>query len=759
MRSPVSLCRAFAFACAATFALASAAQAQTGYGVTSGRTLFRFDVNSTSMTPTTVTTLPFLPEGIDFRPGTNILYALDVEADTSQLYTINVLTGDVIPVGDGFPSEVTGQPAGNYSLLGATIGFDFNPRTLQADGSVRIRVVASNGTNLRLNSDTGEVAAVDTALHYPNADPNAAATPMVDAAAYTNSARSTPMAAGTTTLYVMDFGTDDLATQNPPNAGQLNTVGPFGASVNADSGIGFDIVTDPASTDDGIGGDRGYAVLRRPDAPTGNEGAYLLYDVNLSTGQLTGGRLVGPGSGMDFGGGFAVLGSLVAEGGLIISEFRFRGPVPAGSPTGTAPSGVGGSSAHNEFIELYNASGADIIVSAADGSEGYSVAASVPVAVDVTASASTRLFFIPNGTRIPARGHYLAVNPNGFSLSDYPCGPGGVIGFGDNTYTQDIGDGEGIAVFNTANPANYSTATRLDAVGFAAAALPPGAKTSARAGAVKPSGSDPLFFESPPLPVPVVVANEHSWVRRHNTGPPTDTDNNAADFVLVSTDPGAVGLPPGAVLGAPGPERLDSPIQRNELMKASLIDPSCNYTEDPTLACGTLRDPTPDGANNSTLGTLRIRRRWTNTTGLPVTRLRFRVVDITTEGSANICGGCQQADLRARTSEDEPTLTLLSGGGTTSTRGLTLEMPPDQPMAGGLNSTLSAVSVTLDAPIPDGESININFLLGVQDPGLYRFYVNVEVLNGDPPVVELTPASKNGRTSKPSSRKGGRRSR
>ena len=39
-------------------------------------------------------------------------------------------------------------------------------------------------------------------------DPNAAATPMVDAAAYTNSARSTDAACGTTTLYVMDFGTD-----------------------------------------------------------------------------------------------------------------------------------------------------------------------------------------------------------------------------------------------------------------------------------------------------------------------------------------------------------------------------------------------------------------------------------------------------------------------------------------------------------------------------------------------------------------------
>jgi hypothetical protein len=736
MRSPVRLCRALACACVAVFALAAAAQAQTGYGVNSAGTLFRFDVNSPG-TVNIVTTLSFVPEGIDFRPGTSTLYAIDVEAATTQLYTIDIQTGNTTPVGDGFPSAVTGQPSGNYSLLGSTIGFDFNPRTLQADGSVRIRVVASNGTNLRLNSDTGLVAAVDTPLDYPAADPNAAATPMVDAAAYTNSARSTAAAAGTTTLYVMDFGTDDLATQNPPNAGQLNTVGPFGASVNADSGIGFDIVTDPASTDDGIGGDRAYAVLRRPDAPTGNLGAYLLYDVNLSTGQITGGRLVGGGE-ANFAGGFAVLGDLVSAGGLIISEFRFRGPNPSATPN---------SGLTNEFIELYNASGSDIIISAADGSEGFSVAASVPAAIaEAQPLASTRLFVIPNGTLIPARGHYLAVNTAGFSLIDYPSGIGGVS-FGDNGYSQNIGDAEGIAVFNTANTANYSPTTRLDAAGFATPAPPPGAKASR----VKPSVSDPLFVEGTGIPQPVTVANEHSFVRRMENGPPTDTNNNAADFVLVSTDPGQFEGSPAAVLGAPGPESLLSPIQRNELIKASLIDAGCTYTTDPTLACATTRNETPDAANNSAFGTLRIRRRWTNNTGLPVSRMRFRVVDITTLGSPNICNDCGQADLRVRTSNNESGLVVSGGGGTADTQGLTLELPLGG-NNGGLNSSLT---VALETPIVDGGSVNVNFLLGVQTTGLYRFYVNVEVLNDETP-TELRPSGTDGRKIKPSVRKGRR---
>ena len=736
MRSPVSLCRALALACAAVFALAAAAQAQTGYGVNSNGTLFRFDVNNAGTVNVIGSTLPFVPEGIDFRPGTSTLYALDVGPATTQLYTINIVTGVATPVGDGFPSEVTGQPSGNYSLLSATIGFDFNPRTLQADGSVRIRVVASNGTNLRLNSDTGEVAAVDTPLDYPAADPNAAATPMVDAAAYINSARSTDAAGGTTTLYVMDFGTDDLSTQNPPNAGQLNTVGPFGASVNANSGIGFDIATDPASVDDGIGGDRAYAVLSRPDAPTGNEGAYLLYDVNLSTGQITGGRLVGGGE-ANFTGGFAVLGDLVSAGGLVISEFRFRGPNPSATPAGAL---------NDEFIELYNASGSDIVVSAADGSEGYSVAASVPAAPpsEAGASASTRLFVIPNGTTIPARGHYLAVNSVGFSLTNYPADtPVTGVSFGDNTYSFDIGDAEGVAVFNTANTANYSTTTRLDAAGFATAALPPSAKPAA----VKPLVSDPLFVEGTGIPVPVTVANEHSFVRRMEAGPPQDTNNNAADFVLVSTEPTQFEGNPAAILGAPGPESSLSPIQRNELIKASLIDPNCTYTTDPTLACGTTRDETSSPSN--AFGTLRIRRRWTNNTTLPVSRLRFRVVDITTFNSPNVCGGCDQADLRVRSSEDEAGL-VLSGGGTASTRGLLLELPV-QPDGGGLNSTLS---VTLASPIPPDGSIDLNFLLGVADTGLYRFYVNVEILTEEITNGTIAPASKGGRKIKPAVRTG-----
>ena len=76
-------------------------------------------------------------------------------------------------------------------------------------------------------------------------------------------------------------------------------------------------------------------------------------------------------------------------GQIIISEFRLRGP----------------SGAQDEFIELYNASGASHTVVAASGT-GYGVAAS-----DGTTRCS-----IPNGTVIPNRGHYLCVNSASYSL-------------------------------------------------------------------------------------------------------------------------------------------------------------------------------------------------------------------------------------------------------------------------------------------------------------------------------------------------------
>jgi hypothetical protein len=65
---------------------------------------------------------------------------------------------------------------------------------------------------------------------------------------------------------------------------------------------------------------------------------------------------------------------------------------------------------------------------------------------------------------------------------------------------------------------------------------------------------------------------------------------------------------------------------------------------------------------------------------------------------------------------------------TIAVQGLTLETPPAQPNGGGYNSTVSAGTITLGTPIANGASINVNFLLGLQQTGTFRFYIIVEAL-------------------------------
>ncbi|MCA1615872.1 MAG: lamin tail domain-containing protein, partial [Acidobacteria bacterium] len=348
------------------------------------------------------------------------------------------------------------------------------------------------------------------------------------------------------------------------------------------------------------------------------------------------------------------------SGNLIISEFRYRGP----------------NGANDEFIEIYNDTGADHTV--AGGGTGYAVAPSDGVARCV----------IPNGTVIPNRGHYLCVNSVGYSLASYPAG-NGTTATGDATYTTNIPENVGIALFKTSVAGGFTLANRWDAVG-----------TTAEANTVYKEGTG--------LPTLVGFSIDYAWVRDVcgkagsitniapcPSGSPKDTDNNAVDFYFVDTNGTSAGG--GQRLGAPGPENLSSPINRTEVVKPALLDPCVAKSSPPNR----VRDFTSDPANNSTFGTLDIRRTFTNATGGNVTRLRFRVVDITTFPAPS-----GFADLRPRTS----TAVVVTvdrapcGSGTSNVtvQGTTLEQPPSQPNGGGFNSSLSAGTVTLGTPLANG---------------------------------------------------------
>ncbi len=391
------------------------------------------------------------------------------------------------------------------------------------------------------------------------------------------------------------------------------------------------------------------------------------------------------------------------SGTILISELRTSGPGGAG----------------DDFVEIYNNSDSPHVVTATDGSPGYGL---FKMGADCNAT-PVLIGTIPNGTVLPARGHYLFVG-SAYSLSNHG-GTGAAAG--DQTLAVDIESDRNLAIFSTSSQLNISSVTKFDAVGF-------GANTG---------GNCALLFESTTLPPLSGSVLEHSFVRDScgkggstttfgvcpTDGAIVDTNNNAVDFFFVETSGAATAA--GQRLGAPGPENLGSPIKRNAQFPTLLLDSTISVAAPPNR----VRDLTSDPANNSTLGTLDFRRRVVNNTGGPVTRLRYRIIDITT---FPVPSGV--ADLRARTSttivvsgiNDAATCLASNGVATTpctvTVLGTTLEQPPSQPNGGAFNSTLSSGTITLGTPLANGASINIRLLFGVQQSGSFKQFINIEAL-------------------------------
>ena len=167
-----------------------------------------------------------------------------------------------------------------------------------------------------------------------------------------------------------------------------------------------------------------------------------------------------------------------------------------------------------------------------------------------------------------------------------------------------------------------------------------------------------------------------------------------------------------SILGTPAPENFDSPILHNDVA-VSLIDPASPRLSPPNFV--------RTGSGNS--GTLSVRRRFTNNTGATLTRIRFRVTDITTLGSPLVLAP-PQADLRLVNSSDASITTSL--GIPITLKGTTLEQPPAQNIGGGLNSSMSVQLP--NGGLGNGQTIDVQFLVNVVQNGRYRFFVNVEAL-------------------------------
>jgi hypothetical protein len=198
----------------------SPASAVLVYGLDVDNNLFSFD----SAAPNAILSGTFVTGlgqnekllGIDFRPATGGLYAI---GSLNNVYQLNTATGAATLVGSGIGTVISGT----------AFGVDFNPTV------DRIRFTSDTDQNLRINPITGALVSADSALNYAAGDPNAGKNPSIVGSAYTNNFPGAPA----TVLYGIDSVLDVLVTQNPPNAGILNTVGSLG--VNATNLTGFDI--------------------------------------------------------------------------------------------------------------------------------------------------------------------------------------------------------------------------------------------------------------------------------------------------------------------------------------------------------------------------------------------------------------------------------------------------------------------------------------------------------------------------------------
>lgn len=351
---------------------------------------------------------------------------------------------------------------------------------------------------------------------------------------------------------------------------------------------------------------------------------------------------------------------------VIISEFRLAG---AGGTT-------------DEFIELYNTTDEPVNI------------LNYQLTINHQTTGTSITLGTPGPSVIPPRGHYLVANATGYTLTAY-AQP-------DLSPSGDFPTDAGVTLSNATNVV-------FDKVGFT----------------TSPANS----CEGTCL-APVSQTAQYSYARKFNpNGFPQDTDNNASDFWLVATNPSDI-IDTIALLGAPGPENLSSPVNRTSQLKSSLIDPNPN--SGPLGGENYKRDLMDGGTEPTAFGTLTLRRRFTNTTGDTVTRLRLRITNLTTINSPGGGASTGQADLRALTSIMETVSVMINEVATPVTlQKATLEEPPAQARGGGYNSSLLVDLANLPGgTLAHNGTVEVNITFGVAKRGSFSLAFLVEAFPG-----------------------------
>lgn len=197
------------------------AQATTLIGLTADNMLIRTDSDTRRAMPgVRIQGADGRVIAVDQRPANGMLYGV---TERGQIVTLDPATGRAIQVSRlNMPFEFGGRAVA-----------DFNPVP------DRLRLMGMNGTNFRVNVETGEVARDGTLKHGEG--PLSGTQPRIVAGAYINS-----MAGATaTTLYTIDTLQNALNVQAPPNDGVQAPRARIPAALPA--GVAFDILTQGAT--------------------------------------------------------------------------------------------------------------------------------------------------------------------------------------------------------------------------------------------------------------------------------------------------------------------------------------------------------------------------------------------------------------------------------------------------------------------------------------------------------------------------------
>lgn len=340
-------------------------------------------------------------------------------------------------------------------------------------------------------------------------------------------------------------------------------------------------------------------------------------------------------------------------GSLILSEFRLSGP--------------GGQ--NDWYVELYNSmatalntTGLKLGVVNQDGSQVVS-------------------YDLPANVSIPSRGYYLIAG-SAYSLASSAAA---------NLTAPALAGGFNLAGAGLFKGAVTDPTKRMDSVGMST---------------INVGATYRFYVEAAPVPGLANTTAQHAFVRKFVTGLPADTNNNAADFILVAPSSTAInGITPQP--GAPGPQNASSPLANNTGVPFTLFNTALGASTVPNQFVENV-SVTVDGTTYSR--SLYLRRKVTNNTGATITKLRFRIIEMSN-------GGVNTAILRSLNSIDA----TVDGQ---PVKGLTLEAPAIG--TGGVNSTLCVGTIALPVQLANNASVNVQFRLGVLQGGSYRFFVNVE---------------------------------